>query len=115
VLDEAALQRTAAFLKPQAIEAHLLTIARKAEALLSCLRAPNALAAAGDALVEAAHSLVGSSGMLGFDRLAFVARAFERAVRTGAADVAAVIEDLSAALEATIQEISNRGPAAPNA
>jgi len=115
VLDQATLQRTAAFLKPEAVEAHLRTIVRKSEALLFCLRAPNARAATGVALAEAAHSLVGSSGMLGFDRLAFVARAFERAVRTGAADMAAMIGDLSAALEATIEKISNRSPNAPNA
>jgi HPt (histidine-containing phosphotransfer) domain-containing protein len=36
-----------------------------------------------NALVETAHKLAGSAGMFGFERVASLARSFERAVETG--------------------------------
>jgi HPt (histidine-containing phosphotransfer) domain-containing protein len=94
-------------LKPVAIVHHLRALAGKCTALLHVLGAPDAFAGTGGALAEAAHALVGNSGMLGFQRLAFVARQFEDAVRTDPPKVASISADLAAALEATIEEIRN--------
>jgi PAS domain S-box-containing protein len=115
VLDLAALERTSAFLKPGAVDFHMRTVAAKAQALLSRLSVPDALARDGDGLATTAHALAGSCGMLGFDRLAFVARTFENAVRTNSAEIPALAGEFSAALEATIQAIETRAPVAISA
>jgi len=107
VVDLAALGRISSLLKPVAIVHHLRALAGKCTALLHVLGAPDAFAGTGGALAEAAHALVGNSGMLGFQRLAFVARQFEDAVRTDPPKVASISADLAAALEATIEEIRN--------
>ena len=112
VLDLAALERTAAFLKPGAVEFHLRTVAWKAQALLTSLSSPDALVRDDVGLATAAHALAGSSGMLGFDRLAFVARNFENAFRTNSAELPALTGELSAAIDATVKAIEARTPVA---
>ena len=111
VLDPAAFERTAAFLAPQAVAAYLRTLAERGEALLRGLHAPDALARAGSDLADAAHTLAGSAGMFGFERLAMVARRFERAVQTNAAETPDLAEVLCAAIEASLQEMHSRAPA----
>ncbi len=59
-------------------------------------------------MAEAAHALAGSAGMFGFERLALVARHFEHAALTGSPDVAALADDLAAALDASLGEIAGR-------
>ena len=59
-------------------------------------------------LADTAHQLAGNCGMLGFERLAYVARQFEDAARIAPAKAAALADDIGAALEATIKEIDDR-------
>ena len=111
VLDLAAFERTAAFLAPQAVASYLRTLAERGEALLRGLHAPDALARTGSDLADAAHTLAGSAGMFGFERLAMVARRFEQAVQTNAAEAPDLAEALCAAVEASLQEMHSRAPA----
>ena len=83
------------------------TIAERGEALLRRLRAPDALANAGD-LVEAAHTLAGSAGMFGFERLSSLARCFEHAVELGAPHPQAFADGLAAAIEASLRAMPSR-------
>ena len=109
VLDPIAFESTTAFLTPEAVASYLQTIAERGTALLHGLRAPDALndKVAGD-LAAAAHTLAGSAGLFGFNRLATIARRFENAVQSSAPDVQALADGLGTATEATLQEIDNR-------
>ncbi len=102
VLDSAALGRTAAVLQPAAVAAHLRTLAARAEALQQGLRARGEIEASAQTLATSAHALAGSAGMFGFDRLAFVARHFERAAKTDPAQAAALADALDEALKLSI-------------
>jgi two-component sensor histidine kinase/HPt (histidine-containing phosphotransfer) domain-containing protein/CheY-like chemotaxis protein len=106
VLDQATLGHTAKLLKPGTIVIHLRALAERGEALLRDLRAPGAFAGGSTTLADAAHKIAGNCGMLGFERLAYVARHFENAARIAPAQAAELMHDISAALEATINEIA---------
>ena len=110
VLDQAAFEQTAAFLPPESIASYLRTIAERGEAFLRALRAPGALAGNGADLAAAAHTLAGSAGMFGFERLATVARRFEHAVQAGASDASTLANGLAAAIEVSLLEIAGRAP-----
>ena len=110
VLDLAAFERTAAFLAPEAVASYLRTIAERGEALLRQLRALDALAGAPRDLAEKAHTLAGSAGMFGFERLATVARQFEHAVQSGASEVQVLAYGLAPAIESSLLEIHSRVP-----
>jgi HPt (histidine-containing phosphotransfer) domain-containing protein len=107
VVDLAALGRISSLLKPVAIVHHLRALAGKCEALLHGLGAPDAFAGTGGPLAEGAHAIIGNAGMLGFQRLAVVARHFEDAARTDPLKAASMTDDFTAALAATIEEIRN--------
>jgi HPt (histidine-containing phosphotransfer) domain-containing protein len=79
------------------------------------LRGSDGLSRAGDELATAAHTLAGSAGLFGFERLSAVGRRFERAVQSGAVDVPVLAAALSGALEATLQAIHDRSPTAVEA
>ncbi len=110
VLDPVAFGRTAGFLSPAALASYLQTIAERGEALLRVLHAPGALASTGADLAAAAHTLAGSAGMFGFERLATAARGFEHAVQAGAPDAQTLGDGLAAAIKASLLEISARVP-----
>ena len=96
--DQAAFDEVAEHLSPAAVAGYLLGLATDAEALGCDLR--EAGEAGGDAaLVEQAHRLAGSAGLLGFASIVAAARAFEAASDAKvtkklrcAADLAAVLE-----------------------
>ena len=111
VLDVAAFERTAAVLAPGAVTSYLETLARRGEALLLGLQTPDALASARADLATAAHALAGSAGMFGFERLAAVARRFERAVQSDAADAQVIADSLGAAIEASLGTMRSHAPA----
>jgi PAS domain S-box-containing protein len=111
VLDLATLERTAAFLDPNAVATHLRTLARQSSELLGELRVAAALASGADAIAEAAHALAGSAGMFGFERLAAIGRRFEHAVQTGDEALPALSDHLSATLETTLLEMTLRARA----
>jgi HPt (histidine-containing phosphotransfer) domain-containing protein len=108
VCNQSAFERTAFYLAPEAVDSYLDAIAERGDVLLRGLRGPDALARAGDQLAEAAHTIAGSAGMFGFERLTTVGRRFERAVQAGAADAPSLADGLSAALEVTLQAIHDR-------
>ncbi len=108
VFNVAAFERTAAFLSPEAVASYLQAIAERSQTLIDKLRAPDALTRSGDSLAEAAHSLAGSAGMFGFERPADLARRFERAIQTGAADAPALAGGLVDALVALLQKVRSR-------
>ena len=108
VCNQSAFERTAFYLAPEAVDSYLDAIAERSDALLRGLRGPDALIHAGDQLAEAAHTIAGSAGMFGFERLTTVGRRFERAVQAGAADAPALADGLSAALKVTLQAIHDR-------
>jgi len=109
VLDRKLFERTAGFLTPETLAHYMRTIAELGESLLCGLRESDALTRAGKALAEAAHTLAGSAGMFGFERLAAAGRGFEWAVQSGAAEAPALAAELCAAVEAARQVIHNRG------
>jgi PAS domain S-box-containing protein len=110
VFDLVAFDRTAGFLTPGAVTTYLSEISRRGLALSRKLQEPDALSDSRTALAEAAHTLAGSAGMFGFDRLAFVGRHFERAVQTGGIETLALAASLGNVLEATLQVIRDRVP-----
>ena len=112
VLDPAAFERTAAYLSPNTLASHLRTIAGRGEALLRALHVPDAVSSTGADLAAAAHTLAGSAGMFGFERLSAVARGFEHAVQTGAPDAQALAHGLAAAITASLLEMPGRVPGA---
>jgi two-component system sensor histidine kinase/response regulator len=102
VLNPQTFDRTTAFLSPDAVAAYLRSIVASGETLLCDLHEPDALASSGGKLAESAHTLAGSAGMIGFERLATVGRRFEQAVTTESPEIASLADGLAAALEATI-------------
>jgi CheY-like chemotaxis protein/HPt (histidine-containing phosphotransfer) domain-containing protein len=105
ICNSASFERTSGFLAPDAVASYLQTIADQGEALLRRLREPGALTRAPIELAEAAHILAGSAGMFGYERVATIARNFERAVRSGTVGTSTLAEGLSAVLKATILEM----------
>ncbi|HEX4366290.1 MAG TPA: PAS domain S-box protein [Rhodopila sp.] len=115
VFNPTVFELTAFYLTPEAIASYMDAIAERGEALLRGLRGPDALVHTGDELAEAAHTIAGSAGMFGFERLTAVGRRFERAVQAGAAEAPALADGLSAALEVTLQTIHDRTVATADA
>ena len=109
ILDRVCFERTTAFLAPGTAASYLKTIAERGEALLRQLRTQDALASAGD-LAGAAHSLAGSAGMFGFERLATVARQFEHAIQSETSNAQEFTDGLAAAIEASLPEMNSPVP-----
>ena len=105
VLNAAVFERTASYLAPDAVASYLRTIADRAAALSGALADPDALSAGGDRLADAAHTLAGSAGLFGFERLVVWSRCFEGAARCGGTEARALADGLAVALDATIRAI----------
>lgn len=112
VLDPGAFGRTAAFLAPEMLASYLRTLVGRGEALLRGLHGPQALTRNGRENAAAAHTLAGSAGMFGFERLAAASRRFEHAALTGLAEAPILAESLTAAIKASIWEMQLRLPGA---
>jgi CheY-like chemotaxis protein len=108
VLNLPMLQKTASSLDQKAAMSHLRTVIRSSEALLEALRAPEALTSHGSALAEAAHTVGGSAGLFGFERLATVASHFEHAIQSDSPATLSLADDLSAALEVSLQQMQTQ-------
>jgi len=108
VLDLAAFERTAGFLDPDAIRSYMQTLATRSEALLREVHDQASVAAGTGGLLESAHALAGSASLLAFQRLAFTARSYERAVETGSPEIPARTAQLIAAIEASLPEMQSR-------
>ena len=83
-------------------------LAERGETLLRALHEPGSVTLAGENLAAAAHTLAGSAGMFGFERLAAIARRFERAVQIGAPESQAMAQDLSIVVVSSLREMYSR-------
>jgi DNA-binding response OmpR family regulator len=103
VVDLQQFQCMTADLTAEQVASYLLTITDRAERLLQGLRAPHQ-EHANAILASEAHTLAGSAGMFGFERLSVIARQFEDAVENDAADITTFSKALQAAIEITLLE-----------
>jgi hypothetical protein len=115
IYDPAAFDDVAAFLMPAVIASHIETVIERSERLLRELRAPFSLPfPLGDArsaeLAMSAHTLGGSAGMFGFQRLAVAAYGCQHALATNAPETPARIATLIAAIEATLPRMRGHSP-----
>jgi HPt (histidine-containing phosphotransfer) domain-containing protein len=102
--------RTSSFLEPQIVAAHLSTLAERSESLLSAITAMGVPPAGAEALAAASHTLAGSAGMFGFERLAAVAARFEYASKAAMPELPILVSSLTAAITASVQEMRHRAP-----
>jgi two-component system sensor histidine kinase/response regulator len=112
VLNVAAFERITSGLTPEAVIAYLETIAGRCASILHGVRESVRLARFEDELTMAAHTLAGSAGLFGFDRLATTGRHFECATQSSAPEAYALADEFGAAIEATLQVIQDRTPTA---
>jgi CheY-like chemotaxis protein len=110
VLNRAAFERTAVFLPPEALATYMASLAARGGALLDLLRA--APEGNGD-LAAAAHTLAGSAGMFGFERLAAAGRAFEIAVRVDTHGSLPARDRLIRAIEVSLVELGRHSRLMP--
>ena len=127
VCNAAAFEEVAAILPSNAILTYLRTLSARGAALRDELREQHCVTAgeadaAGRAstitsrrafprpeiLARQAHNLAGSAGMLGFQRLAFVASRFEQAVEQASPDGPDLGGSLDALIEASLAEMQRR-------
>lgn len=113
ICDAEAFERTAAFLPAGDVAVYLKTLSSRSEALRRCLSGPDFTVGSANALSEAAHTLAGSAGMFGFQRLALLARHFEQAAENACPETVTIAESLVATIEASIREMQNRTPIGP--
>jgi PAS domain S-box-containing protein len=102
IFDRQVFQETVEFLPPEQALNHLRTLLANCEAMLSLLHMPNALDARA-VLIDGAHGLAGTASMFGLLAVGAAARAFERAVETGAPATASLAQRLEVALSASIK------------
>ncbi|HTW26022.1 MAG TPA: response regulator [Acetobacteraceae bacterium] len=108
VIDIETFESITRCLNPATVISHLENIVASASAVLVGLRAcGDAAAFDGDSLASV-HKLGGSIGLLGFIRVADLARRFEHAVRTATPEAAELGRSLSAALTVSIREARDR-------
>jgi len=115
VFDQTAFTNTAIFLAPEAVASYLRAITELSGMLLQGLGESDALIGSAAKLADAAHTLAGSSSMLGFRRLPAIARQFERAAQSQSDETAALAGALRAALRATLQAIKDNSLTAAEA
>ncbi len=127
ICNAVAFDEVAAILPSNAILTYLRTLSVRGATLLDelrgqiCVPARQAGVAERVATIEAgsrfprpeilakqAHNLAGSAGMLGFQRLAFVASRFEQAVEQASADGPGLGESLDALIEESLLEMQRR-------
>jgi hypothetical protein len=117
IYDPAAFDDVAAFLMPAVITGHIETVIKRSERLLRELRASFAMPfplgdARSTALAKSAHTLGGSAGMFGYQRLAVAAYGCQHAFETNAPETSARVATLIAAIEASLPRMRGHSPAA---
>jgi signal transduction histidine kinase/DNA-binding response OmpR family regulator len=108
VCDTEMFDRTASFLSREDVRKHVKTLAARSEEILGQLRAPANTNTEQNDLLAAAHSVAGSAGMFGFQRLSQSARRYELAVVRGLADRGPATRGLVAAIETTLCDMRGR-------
>lgn len=100
-----AYEDTVGFLALGTRSGYLWTISSRCEDLSHLLGDPDAVRTRSGELATEAHTLAGTAAMLGFERLAAVALAFEQAIQTGTTDTPARLAALSDTIALTLEEI----------
>jgi PAS domain S-box-containing protein len=108
VCDTEMFDRTAAFLSREDVRKHVKTLAARSEEILGQLRAPANTNTGQTDLLAAAHSVAGSAGMFGFQRLSQSARRFELAVVSDLPEREPAARGLVAAIETTLRDMRGR-------
>ena len=106
VCDPHMFSQTASFLTQEALHAHVKTLAARSEEILAQLRAPAGITA--KTLVDAAHSVAGSAGMFGFQRLSLSARRYEQILERDLPEQGPALQGFIAAIEVTLQHMQGR-------
>jgi CheY-like chemotaxis protein/anti-sigma regulatory factor (Ser/Thr protein kinase) len=110
ICDLVAFGRTAGFLAPVAVAAHMDALSVQASALLRQMREARNDPATAGALAEASHTLGGSAGLFGFQRIAHAARGYERAVVAGWQGAEAIGARLAVAIEVSLPYMRTHAP-----
>lgn len=107
LLDEVVFGQTAGYLTVENVSSHVGNLIQRTEALLKGLveldNVANGLNGAEQA--AAAHSLAGSAGMFGFERLSAVARQFEYLMESGSPNLPQMADSLCIAATASLVEM----------
>ncbi len=107
-MDPQAFARTAAFLLPETVTSYLRTILALGDTLLRALDEADPLHGPTEALAAATHTLTGSAGMFGFQRLASLGQRFEHALQTANPEARHLAQQLRAAVTETRKDIEKR-------
>ena len=105
VLDRVAFEQTTTYLAPEAVVTYLQTLSERCDMLLHELRDPDVLRAGLAGLATPAHTVAGSAGMFGFQRLAEAARTFEYAIEAKSPETLGLVEGLAATIEISVNEM----------
>jgi PAS domain S-box-containing protein len=108
VCDTEMFDRTASFLSREDVRKHVKTLAARSEEILGQLRAPANTNTGQNDLLAAAHSVAGSAGMFGFQRLSQSARRYEQAVERNLPEREPATRGLVAAIETTLRDMRGR-------
>jgi signal transduction histidine kinase/DNA-binding response OmpR family regulator len=108
VCDTEMFDRTASFLSREDVRKHVKTLAARSEEILGQLRGPANSNVGQDDLLAAAHSVAGSAGMFGFQRLSQSARRYELAVVRDLPEREPATRGLVAAIETTLLDMELR-------
>ena len=126
ICNAVSFEEVEAILPPNAILTYLRTLSGRGTTLRDALREQHRMPAAEaegglgvaveargpfrhpEILVRQVHSLAGSAGMLGFQRLAFVASRFEQALERASPDGPELGESLGALIEESLVEMHRR-------
>ena len=108
VVDPKVFAHTASFLPAETVTSYLRTILELGETLLRALREPDALRGDTEDLAKTAHTLAGSAGMFGFQRLASTGQRFERALQANSPEADDLAQHLATTVENTRNDIQAR-------
>jgi CheY-like chemotaxis protein len=107
ILELTVFRKTVSSLNSKMAVSYLQTVAVLCVGLLRMLHKRPPVAPKTDQLAAAAHTVAASAGMFGFERLAAIAREFQRAIELGAPQESPLTHGLSDTLRATLHELQN--------
>jgi len=105
VFDPEAVKRMAEYLAPSVINTYLKSLVSRCQAVSAALCTAEALAPDNEILADAAHTLAGSAGMLGFVRLADDGVRLEQAFRHRGPELPSLAARLTRSIQATLTEV----------
>lgn len=107
VFDPDAVKRMAEYLAPSVIDTYLKSLVSRCQTVSAALCTSGALVPDNEILADAAHTLAGSAGMLGFVRLADDGVRLEQALRHRSPELPSLAARLAGSIEATLGEVHN--------